>query len=591
MATEWAPRHQHRTPARLAGLVMCAALLVSACASGPGPARSGAGTGSSDVSAPAEAAGPPKIVRLGTRFEPTTGLVLFAGGGDAGSQHMPVFHAGLTVYDAEGALQPHLAQKVPTLENGDWRVLPSGEMEVTWKLRPNVRWHDGAPLTAEDFAFGMRVMQDPDLPLERTAAGRLISQISAPDAETLVVRWSKAYTQANRGGILDIPAVPRHIMGDLYAQADKATFLNSPYWHAEFVGVGPYRLGEWVLGSHTEAIAFDQYFLGRPRIDRVIIRYLTDANVVVTNVLAGQVDVVAAGLLKPDDLLPIMNAWGPQGGGTVLLMNRDVQLLYLQLRDPNAPWAKDMRVRRALVHLLDRQSLAETFAYGLSAADVFVDRKSPVYALLEQRGFPKYPYDVALAERLIGEAGWVRGPDGMFQSGGERINLEVRVQANSQANTNQGPGVVDLWKRGGLNVDFFAIPPGTGGVRGEPKVANRGAWSTSDTLVPATLENWLSVQIPTEANGWNGRNFGSYVSADYDQLFSQFVSELDASRSQALQVELLRHAAEYLPYIPLYYSPSSGTTVFRRGITGPGVVPNEQPVTTWNIHTWQVEAS
>jgi peptide/nickel transport system substrate-binding protein len=114
-------------------------------------------------------------------------------------------------------------------------------------------------------------------------------------------------------------------------------------------------------------------------------------------------------------------------------------------------------------------------------------------------------------------------------------------------------------------------------------------FSTSDTLVPATLENFISTQIPTEANGWNGRNFGSYTSAEYDQLFAQYVSALEVPRRQALQVELLRNAAENVPYIPLYYSPSSGTTVFRRGVTGPGPVPNIQPLTTWNVHTWQLD--
>jgi peptide/nickel transport system substrate-binding protein len=515
-------------------------------------------------------------------------VVLFAGGGDAGAQHMSVFHAGLTVYDAQGNLQPQIAQKVPTLEDGDWKLLPEGEMEITWKLRSDVTWHDGTPLTAEDFAFGIRVAQTLDLPLERSAGMRLISQAIAADATTLVVRWSKPFAQANRGGILDVPAVPRHLLADLYSQPDRQAFVNSPYWNTEFVGLGPYRLGEWAPGSHTEAIAFDAYFLGRPRIDRVIIHYFTDANVVVTNVLAGQVDVVAVGVLKPEDLQPIMNTWALQGAGTVLLMNRDVQLLYLQLRDQAAPWARDIRVRRALVHLLDRASLAESFAYGLSSADVFVDQQDPAFPLLEQRGYARYPYDVARAEQLMREAGWVRGSDGVYQNGAERMNIEVRVQANSQANINQGLGVVDLWKQGGLAVDFFSIPPNTG-VRGEPKVANRGVFSTSDTLVPATLENFISTQIPTEANGWNGRNFGSDVSPEYDQLHAQFVSALEVPQRAGLQVELLRNAAENVPYIPLYYSPSSGTTVFRRGLTGPGSVPNGQPVTTWNIPTWQLD--
>src|SRR5439155_25484387 len=125
------------------------------------------------------------------------------------------------------------------------------------------------------------------------------------------------------------------------------------------------------------------------------------------------VDLVAVGLLKPEDLLPIMNAWGSQAGGTVLLMNRDIQLLYLQLRDASFPWARDIRVRRALVHLLDRPALAESFAYGLSSAEVFIDQHDPDAAALEQRGFARYPYHLARAQQRIGEAGRRKGSDGV----------------------------------------------------------------------------------------------------------------------------------------------------------------------------------
>src|SRR3954447_365924 len=79
--------------------------------------------------------------------EPTAAINPFGTGGTAGGADFPyIFHAGLTLYDPSSNLQPWLASKVPTIEDGDWAVFPDGHMELTWKLRPGITWHDGTPL-------------------------------------------------------------------------------------------------------------------------------------------------------------------------------------------------------------------------------------------------------------------------------------------------------------------------------------------------------------------------------------------------------------------------------------------------------------
>jgi MarR-like DNA-binding transcriptional regulator SgrR of sgrS sRNA len=107
-------------------------------------------------------------------------------------------------------------------------------------------------------------------------------------------------------------------MQDLYRSGDKQAFTSNPYWALEFVGLGPYRIGRWVQGSFMEALAFDDYFLGRPKIDRLIIRYFTDATIIATNLLSGDLDLVAMGSLKSEDLIPVRSAWEASQGGTIL---------------------------------------------------------------------------------------------------------------------------------------------------------------------------------------------------------------------------------------------------------------------------------
>src|SRR6266513_6416274 len=105
---------------RIAVLAVAAVLLLMGCVARPATTSQEA-TGGARTSQP-------KTIRIGTRTEPVSGIALFAGSSDAAAQHIAVFHAGLTVYDAQGNLQPRIAQKVPRLEDGDWTLLPDGGM-------------------------------------------------------------------------------------------------------------------------------------------------------------------------------------------------------------------------------------------------------------------------------------------------------------------------------------------------------------------------------------------------------------------------------------------------------------------------------
>jgi len=83
-----------------------------------------------------------------------------------------IFHAGLTTTQPSETTVPWIARKVPTIADGDWRVFPDGSMEVTWALRPDVKWHDGTPLTSKDFALGLEIRLDPALALLQTGVNR-----------------------------------------------------------------------------------------------------------------------------------------------------------------------------------------------------------------------------------------------------------------------------------------------------------------------------------------------------------------------------------------------------------------------------------
>ncbi len=531
-----------------------------------------------------------KTVRIAALREPVQGLAP-----PGGTQHGDrtsiayIFHAGLTMYDAQGNLQPFIAEKVPSLDDGDWKVLPDGQMELTWRLRRDVRWHDGVPLTADDFVFGAEVVQDPEVPLFRGLGIQGLSEVVALDDHTLLARWKQPNFEANASGPMDIGAYPRRLVGSLYESRDMQAFMNSPYWTSEFVGLGPFKLSQWLLGSSTEAVAFDGFFLGRPKIDRVIIRYISDLNTMVSNLLAGEIDVIP-NIIKIEEVMALRSAWDPRGGGTAVLNFSHVEALRIQFRYPNAPWARDVRVRRALVHMTDRQSLADTLLHGQTkVADAFVSTQDPAYRILEQRGFPRYPYDVAAGERLLAEAGWTAGPDGFVNAAGERFAIELRVVANSTYNTNMGLAITDQWKTARLNPTMFVItnelPTRQ---REELKATPNGVFWQPDPLESRVLERFTTARSSTEQSLWRGDNYGAYSNPVFDQMFERYMSTLPATQRQELHADMLKLLAEDVPFIPLLYGPNN-SMAYRAGLRGPTSLPPAQLAATWNIYAWDID--
>src|SRR3954468_18507432 len=108
----------------------------------------------------------PTVLRLVTRFEIQSFAAKFdEPGGGAGPYAKRPFNAGLAVIDAETRPRPVLAEQLPQLNTPSWQVSPDGRMQTTYTLRPGLTWHDGNPITAEDFVFAWRVYRAPSLPI------------------------------------------------------------------------------------------------------------------------------------------------------------------------------------------------------------------------------------------------------------------------------------------------------------------------------------------------------------------------------------------------------------------------------------------
>jgi peptide/nickel transport system substrate-binding protein len=264
---------------------------------------------------------------------------------------------------------------------------------------------------------------------------------------------------------------------------------------------------------------------------------------------------------------------------------RGVRNLRLQYRDPSAPWARDPNIRRALTHLTNRQELVDSVEFGLSGSvDTYLNGDSPILPQLQQAGLTRYPFDPTRAAQLLGDAGWTRGADGVYQRNGQPFVFQMA--APGLGNYPQiATAVAGQWAQNGIAATPNTIPSSAAN-RDEQQANYGGAIVWPGVFGEPEMQAFTTGQISTAETRWKGSNFGGYSNPELDQLDLRFQETLDPAQGNALLVTMLKLMADQAVAIPMYYLEAA--VMFRKGITGPGKVAPNQLASSWNAHTWDI---
>jgi peptide/nickel transport system substrate-binding protein len=337
-----------------------------------------------------------------------------------------------------------------------------------------------------------------------------------------------------------------------------------------------------------EGTAFDGFVGGRPKIDRILMMFLGDANAIVAHMLSGEIDIIPLGAqLDVPPLATVRQAWLASGAGTTGAVAKGVRSLYLQFRDPSAPWAQDVRVRQAMLHALDRDDIVESLEAGLTQrADFYVPIGDPVLSLATSRGLPTFKYDPARAAQLMSDAGWSRGSDGVFRTA-TGTSFSISVATSNEGSNAQEAAIVASQ----LSTAGFAANPApyfqTTANRNELAMSFPGSLIKPWNFTIAAPGNLRQSQMGTPQNGWAGQNYGGFVQQGYEDLYRLYANELETPRRQEALFQIVKLIDEQLPVLPIFYVPQ--TYAFRKGVTGPGPAAYLQAASTWNIVTWDIE--
>jgi peptide/nickel transport system substrate-binding protein len=493
-------------------------------------------------------------------------------------------HAGLISVDNGGALHPLLAESVPTAENGLWTVFPDGRMETTWRIKPNATWHDGTPFTADDLLFTLQIEQDKELPFFHSPTLDLIEDARAPDRTTFTVRWKSPFIEADTmfTAALAIPA-PRHLLEESYRD-NRGGFIELPYWSESFVGTGPFRVREWVSGSHASLVANDGYVLGRPRIDEVEVRFIQDINAVVASLLAGSVQLT---LGRGVDLEQAMLFVDQRPDIRVLFSSGSMTTAYPQFVEPNPAVIADVRFRRALLSALDRQDLSDVFTRGMSPlAQSIVHPTRAEYAEVEP-SIVRYEYDPRRSAQVFEELGFTRGPDGFYiDTSSQKLSVELRT-IYIQERQRTMLTVADAWQRVGVAVEPVVIPPQRATDRpyraAFPGFEIVGA---RNDLTSARLKLFHSSMVPLAENRYqaNGNN-ARYMNPALDSLVDRYITTIPRQERTRTLAQIVRHQTENVSLMGLFYSLAPTVMTARLQNVSRG----EDNNVVWNAHEWELK--
>ena len=562
------------------------ALVLAACSPATAPAG---GAGSIANGGGTAAVSAPKQLTLGILEEPkgwAPWIDLSSGGGAYESRYLVL--ATLTVRDDQDQIAPVLAPSVPSLDQGDWRINPDGTMDQTWRLRPNLTWHDGQPLSAEDFVFGWQVATDPDLPNPASLARQYIDSASAPDPQTLQLHFSSTTPTADSA--LFYP-LPRHLLADHLAQ-DLTQFPDLDYWTTGQIAAGPYRLTGWVPGAYQEYAAFDGYALGRPHIDTVRLRFLQDSNTLLANILAGEVDVALPQTVSLDMAAQLEGSWATPDSGNQVILYPDGQLYFMSFQN-RAEYAKpsaalDPRLRQAFYETIDKDAVNTAGMTGVAVlADSWIPPDDPRHAVVAD-SIPPWSFDLAQAQRMLDDAGWQRGPDGILvnRGTGERMETDIRV-TGVKGHVNELAVMADNWRKVGATVSETVIPaPLLADLQYRatfPFVEHTGA----RVDLAWEFNNMACTRAARPETRWGGNRNG-YCNPTADPLIQQLQTTIPIDQRARLQEQIMAITLKQdLVELPLYWSVTPYTVA--KGITGPGVLHggihggSDPP---WNIQVW-----
>ena len=411
-----------------------------------------------------------------------------------------------------------------------FEILDQGR-HFKFKLREDIRWSDGVPLTAGDVAFTYKLMTDPNTPTAYAGDFLAIKEFRLTGKYTFEVFYDKPFARAVSTWAQEI--LPKHALEG--QDLSKTIYARKP------LGAGPYKLKEWVENQRIVLEANPDYFEGKPYIDQVVYRSVTDQTTQFLELKAGNLDFV--GLTPPQYLfLTGGPKWDQEFRKYKYLASAYTYMAY----NLEHPLFSDKRVRQALAHAVDKREIIKGALLGLGEPTIG-HYKPDSWAYNHE--IADYEYDPAKALALLGQLGWKREtPTGPLVKDGKPFAFSLITNQGNEQRIKTCAILQNQLARVGIKVTVRTLE-----------------WSTfikefvDQRRFEAVVLGWTIPQDPDAFDVWHsskaakpGLNFVGYANPEADALLEQGRQLVDQSLRKPIYGRLQQILHEDQPYCFLY---------------------------------------
>ncbi len=471
----------------------------------------------------------------------------------------------LVVSDDRGGISPQLAARVPTLQNGD---ISKDGLSIAYHLRHGVKWHDGVPFTSKDVRFSWEAVMNPRNNVASRTGYDLVQRVELPDDYTAIFRLKRRYAPAVLslfGGGSNCRLIPEHLLG-------KESSLNQVDFNQHPVGTGPFKVVSWKRGQSLELAANDDYFLGKPKLSRIVVQFVPSSTTAGIMLRTHETD-----LARLDSATYREVRDDP---GIRVVLTPQFAFIALQL-NVSRPALHDVRVRRALAYAIDRASIVEKDTFGTGQV---ADGDLGPISWAHSDEVTHYPFDPAKAKALLDEAGWKTGPDGIRQKDRKRLELEMVEATGGTTGHNEDVQVQQMLHDVGIVLTIKGYAPSL-----VFAPASQGGVLPSGNY-DAYISGWIGGADPDNASNFTcaaispaGQNSMRYCSRTLDAAESEALGTYDLAARKRAYAEIERILSEDLPMIFLYWPKGRfGMNRALRGFATNGVT------VTWNAYAWSL---
>jgi peptide/nickel transport system substrate-binding protein len=380
----------------------------------------------------------PGVLRIGSTEEPDS-LNLMFGHTLATDEVSCLLYSFILRNDANGNLFPDLATEVPTYQNGG---ISKDGTTITVHLRHGVRWSDGYPLTANDWLFTYHAVMNPANNTKTNYGWDMIKSASAPNPYTIVIHLKRPTVQGleilTMGGAA-YPPLPAHILA-------KYPNINNVPFNAHPISSGPFVLKEWRHGDRLVFVPNPFYFRGKPKLKEIVWRVIPDPHSILNELATHDIDVYAA--VNEDEVAQLSSIQG-------IRVERRLVAWWQHLGiNTSKPQLSDPRVREAIAEGVDWKRIIATVYHGYgqpALSDIFPESWAAPH-------LAPYRYDPSDAARLVAQAGWKMGADGVLHKGPLAMDLTLVAGADDSENEESEVVIQSMLKPLGFKIEIKNYP-------------------------------------------------------------------------------------------------------------------------------------